>query len=142
MTAWLKIGALVGSIGIGWWLGSGMKQAQWDRAENKALNAQIALRIDAEQERDVSTAKTRKALLRLSEAETESVRLSDELQTEINRAPVVRTVRIETPADCPVVECAVPDVSLHFRLFNCGINNSCEAVPDAGIPDHGDGGVR
>ena len=135
MTAWLKIGALVGSIAVGWWLGSGMKQAQWDRAENKALQAQIALRIDAEAERDLSTANTREALLRLSEAEDESVRLSDELQSEINKAPVIQTVRIETTADCPVVDCAVPDVGVHFRLFNCGINNSCEAVSDAGISD-------
>jgi len=135
MGIWLKIAPVAIAGLLGWWLGSGMKQAQWDRSENEALREQIALRIEAEEDRDISSAKTREASIKLSEAEDEAVRLSDELQTEINKAPVVRTVRITTPADCPVVECDVPDAGLHFRLFNCGINNSCEAVSDAGVSD-------
>ena len=126
MSAWLKIGALAGAISVGWWLGSGMKQAQWDRAENKALETQIQLRLDAEEDRDASSAKTRNALLRLSEAESDAVRLADELQTEINKGPVIKTVRVSVPANCPAVECSIPDAGRHYRLFNCGINNSCQ----------------
>lgn len=137
MSAYLKIGALVGAISVGWWLGSSMKQAQWDRAENKAVKAQIRLTQEAIDERDTLSAVVRKAALALSEAEDDAVRLADELQTEINKGPVIQTVEIKVPANGPTVSCAIPDARVHYRLFNCGINNSCQAVLPPRIPEPG-----
>ena len=111
-------------------MGSGMKQAQWDRVENKAMTEQIRLTDEALVERDALSVEARKAALALSEAEDEAVRLSDALQTEITRGPIIQMVETE---DCPAV--AVVDVARHYRLFNCGIGNSCQALLSPRIPD-------
>ena len=111
-------------------MGSDMKQAQWDRAQNKAMTEQIRLTDEALDERNALSVEARKAALALSEAEDEAVRLSDALQAEITREPIIRMVETE---DCPAV--AVVDVARHYRLFNCGIGNSCQALLSPRIPD-------
>ena len=130
MTIWLKIAPIAGACLLGWWLGTNHVEGKWAKAENQALNTQIRLRLDAEEERDTLSAKTRNALLALSEAENEAVRLSDALQAEITRGPIIRMVETE---DCSAV--AVVDVARHYRLFNCGIGNSCQALSAPRIPD-------
>ena len=113
-----------------------MKQAQWDRAQNKAMTEQIRLTGEAMDERDALSVEARKAALALSEAEDEAVRLSDALQSEINRGPVIKTITVESGiSNCPDLSCPVVDVSRHYRLFNCGINNSPKTILCPGIPD-------
>ena len=104
-------------------------QSRWDKAENAALTQQQALRIQAEKERDLVNSILLDKQIALEQAELEAQRFNDELQIAINREPVVTTVSVSTSDDCPVVRCNIPDAGSHYRLFNCAINNSCEAVP-------------
>ena len=77
--------------------------------ENKAIKAQVRLTQEALDERNALSVEARKAALAPSEAEDKAVRLSDELQDEINRSPVIKTVRIGTPPECPVIASGYSD---------------------------------
>ncbi|MCH7879791.1 MAG: hypothetical protein IH914_10815 [candidate division Zixibacteria bacterium] len=85
----------------------GTRNAAIRGAENKAVKAQIRVTQEAIDERDTLSAVVREAALALSEAEDDAVRLSDELQDEINRELAIQTVRIDTPG--PVVASGYSD---------------------------------
>ena len=124
----LGIVALIGLFGFGFWSGSCTIQAQWDRAQNKALEKQQELEAQSESERRALNAQVMELTLNLESAALEAARLSEDIQNAINRAPVVRTIEVAG-------ECHVPDSREHYRLFNCAIRNSCKALPDAGEAD-------
>ena len=135
------IAVLIAALLGGAWAGSSLKQAQWDRAENKALKVQQELLRQSEEERNKLNDEVLESQLRLEHAEHKVEVMSEEIQNAINREPVVTTVTVETSKDCPVVKCNIPDAAQHYRLFNCGINNSCETVPAAGKAGRGDAAV-
>ncbi len=142
---WIRIGSLVVFLTLfgTFMYKSGAKsvQADWDHAENVALEAQIRLREIAEDERDVANGLALESQIKLEGEELNSARLKDELQVHINREKLTTTFSVSAKKDgCPVVVCNLPDVNQFFRLYNCGTHNeSCETVPDADIPDISDG---
>jgi hypothetical protein len=140
---WGVLGAIIiGLFASGYKTGAGRIQAKWDRAEKTALEAQIRLREIAEDERDVANALTMEKQIELEDAELNAARLNDELQERINREKMVATISVSSGDSCAVVQCNIPDVSQHFRLFNCGISNTaCETLPDADKTDISDGPV-
>ncbi len=123
------LGAAIAAVfAAGFSTGGNRVQAKWDKAENLALKQQVLLVQQAEEERDFANSRLFENQLSLEDAELKAERLNDDLQTEINRA-VVTTISVSTD-NCPAVTFTV-DPAVHFRLFNCAINNSCEAVPPA-----------
>jgi len=141
---WGRIGILVAVIvavfAWGWNWGGDAKQAEWDRAENVALEDQRRLREIAEDERDVANDLMLEKQIALEGAELYSARLEDELQIAITRESSVTTISVSTPGGCPVVQCNLPDVGSFFRLYNCGTNNeSCETIPASDETSLGNG---
>jgi len=122
----------------GFWAGSSLKQAAWDRAENKALVLQQELDQQSEDERKALNKQVLGLQIDLEQAERNTERMSDEIQDAINRAAVVTTFTPAVPAACPVVRCPVVDAVQHYRLFNCAINNSCQTISPTGETRLGD----
>ena len=138
---YIRLGIL-GAVLIGAFLAGGkMRQAQWDRAENEALKLQQVYRQNAEEERDLLNSQVFELQISLENEELKAARLNDELQIAINREPVVTTISVSTSDDGPVVQCNIPDVGVHYRLFNCAINNSCETLSPSGETNLSDGTV-
>ena len=119
------------SIG-GFWAGSSLKQAAWDRAENKALVLQQELDQQSEDERKALNKQVLGLQIDLEQAERNTERMSDEIQDAINRAAVVTTFSPAVPKDCPAVRCNIVDAAKHYRLFNDAINNTLEEVSPTG----------
>lgn len=135
---WLKILPAVAAGLLGWWLGTNHVEGKWAKADNKALTIQRELTADALRDNRVLNLQVEGTLSQLAISEEEAQRAKDELQTEIDKAPLVNTVIPEVPANCPEIKCYVPDVERHFRLWNCGIGHSCQALHPAGQAGHSD----
>ena len=133
-----KIAVLVAVLLVGFWAGSSLKQAAWDRAENKALVLQQELNQQSEDERKALNKQVLGLQIDLEQAERNTERMSDEIQDAINRAAVVTTFTPAVPAACPAVRCPVVDTTQHYRLFNCAINNSCQTISPTGETRLGD----
>ena len=131
------VAVLVVALLGGFWAGSSLKQAQWDRAENKALELQAELRQQSDEERKVLNEQNLALQVGLEESQRKAEQFNEELQNEINRIPVTTTFTVTTAVNCPVVQCNIPDAREHYRLFNCAINNACETLPDASKTDLG-----
>ncbi|KKK89924.1 hypothetical protein LCGC14_2728210, partial [marine sediment metagenome] len=116
----------------GFWAGSSLKQAAWDRAENKALVLQQELDQQSEDERKALNKQVLGLQIDLEQAERNTERMSDEIQDAINRAAVVTTFSPAVPKDCPAVRCNIVDAAKHYRLFNDAINNTLEEVSPTG----------
>jgi len=119
------IAVLVAALLGGFWAGNSLKQAQWDRAENKALELQAELRRQSDEERKVLNEMNLALQVGLEESQREAEQFNEELQNEINREPVTTTFTVTTSDNCPVVQCNIPDARSHYRMFNCAINNAC-----------------
>jgi len=131
MGNYIRLGVLGLILILTFLAGSKMKQAQWDRAKVKALELHQQLKDQSEAERKALNEQVFELQISLENEELKATRLNDELQIAINREPVVTTISVSTSDDCPVVKCNIPDVGIHYRLFNCAISNSCETLPDA-----------
>ena len=129
----IGIAVLVAVAAGGFWTGSSLKQASWDRATNKALVLQQELNQQSEDERKALNKQVMGLQIDLEQAERNTERMSDEIQDAINRAAVVTTFTPAVPAACPVV-----DAVQHYRLFNCAINNSCQTISPTGETRLGD----
>ncbi len=138
---WVRLAGLGILLTIAFATGSNLKQAKWDRAVVEALELQDELNDQSDAERKVLNDQVFELQVDLADAELEAERLNDDLQIEINREPVVTTISVSTSDNCPVVQCNIPDVRAHFRLFNCAISNSCKTLPDAGEASISDGAV-
>ena len=143
----IKFGAIGAGAGIllgfwsGWSLGTGHIQSKWDRAENEARDLQVKL---YDQAIDALIKSQQVVAARESELAGErelSQRREDELREQIQQSETVRTIVREVPANCPVVECYVPDLHERVRLFNAGISNTSATIPVATPADSGDGEV-
>ena len=132
------IGAIAGAL-LGWWLGTNHIEGKWAKADNAALREQTRLYDEAIKDNRKLEDSNALALLRLSVSEEESRRVKDELQAEIDKEPLVRAIVLDS---IPDGQCFVPDVERHFRLWNCGISNSCQTLPDAVQADHSNGSLR
>ncbi len=121
----LKVYATLGGLALafylGWSIGGKLVENKWNEAENKALEEQIELTNKALAARDLLQADIENALLRLTESEAARLTLSNRLQEEIDREPIIRTITREVPADCPVCACPVIDAGPYFRLWNRAI---------------------
>ena len=131
------VAVLVVALLGGFWAGSSLKQAQWDRAENKALELQAELRRQSDEELKVLNELNLALQVGLEESQRKAEQFNEELQNEINREPVTTTFTVTTSDECPVVQCNIPDARQHYRLFNCAINNACETLSDASDADIG-----
>ena len=116
----------------GFWAGSSLKQAAWDRAENKALVLQQELNQQSEDERKALNKQVLGLQIDLDQAERNTERMSDEIQDAINRAAVVTTFTPAVPSACPTVRCPVVDAAQHYRLFNDAIGNTLGEVSPYG----------
>ena len=114
------------------WAGSSLKQAAWDRAENKALVLQQELDQQSEEERKALNKQVLGLQIDLEQAERNTERMSDEIQDAINRAAVVTTFTPKVPAACPAVRCNIIDAAQHYRLFNDAIGNTLGEVSPYG----------
>ena len=125
----------------GFWAGSSLKQAAWDRAENKALVLQQELDQQSEDERKALNKQVLGLQIDLEQAERNTERMSDEIQDAINRAAVVTTFTPAVPAACPAVRCNIIDAAQHYRLFNDAIGNTLGEVSPTGSTRLGDAGL-
>ena len=128
----IGIAVLVAVAAGGFWTGSSLKQASWDRATNKALVLQQELNQQSEDERKALNKQVMGLQIDLEQAERNTERMSDEIQDAINRAAVVTTFSPAVPAACPAVRCPVVDAARHYRLFNAAISNSLGEVSPSG----------
>lgn len=130
------IGAIAGVL-LGWWLGTNHVEGQWAKTDNRALTEQTRLYDEAIRENRVLNDRVATALFGLSISEENAQRAKDELQAEIDKEPLVRTIVLDS-----ISECFVPDVKRHFRLWNCGISNSCQTLPGTSQTDYRNGPLR
>ncbi len=118
-------------------LGSNLKQAEWDRAENARIEAETIALEEHRAKVDELNGHIADQQLALATIEQTARELNDALQVEISREPVVTTITVERD-NCPAVELTLPDAGQHYRLFNCGISGNCQTAP-ATVPHRGDG---
>lgn len=137
-----KIIVLVVVLLVGFWAGSALKQAAWDRADKAALVLQVKLDAQSDAERQVLNEFNLQLQLDLEQSERNSERMRDEIQDAINRAAVVKTFTPAVPKACPAVRCNMVDAAQHYRLFNSAISNTLEALPDAGETRFSDARMR
>lgn len=122
---WFRLGLLALTLFGFLRLGMSLKQAEWDRTENKRLTM-LTEALKTEQGRvDDLNELISDSQLRLAESEQNARELNDRLQEEIAREPVVTTITVEREG-CPDIDISLPDAGQHFRLFNCGIASDCQ----------------
>lgn len=128
---YVKIGVAIGLVWSGFWLGSTLKQGEWDRADNETLTEQIRLTDEANEKRIEAERLYAKERTRLAQSETHRLELSNRLNEEINREPLVKKEYIACEDDSEPVSVAVIDSGKWFRLFNAAITATPQDVPDS-----------
>lgn len=133
------LAAVAGAYFYGVHDGKIKERVVWQEAERLRSEAILKGLVASQKElsdrnRVVQTLEEKAAL-----AKTENRRLSDEIESLIDREPAVVEHTIEVPADCPVQHCVLPDIARDYWVHNCatGATGDCAGLSDPGSADCG-----
>lgn len=128
---YVKIGAAIGLVCFGWWLGSSINESSWVKKENDRLQAQIELNESLDTKLKEAETEILGQARKLAEYENDLVRISTERNEAIDRAKFVKEKIIKVPGECESVRIITVDTGAYFRMFNAAINAATWDMQDS-----------